>query len=138
MHANNKRVFLKILTNLTKKGYVIKNYLQHPKLKMFKFENDITLLLVGSITLLRCEVWIQDNALGFPCWHPRWYMMTNWNRNKNNAHQAWRQFKTQIVMKYYKFLWYEYIVISCWAPSSKWCHSSKASTVAKSSLSWIS
>jgi hypothetical protein len=34
--------------------------------------------------------------------------MTNWNQNKKNAHQAWRRFKTQVVMKYCNFLWFEY------------------------------
>jgi hypothetical protein len=42
--------------NLTKKGCVIRNYQQCLKSKMFKFENDITLLLVGCISFHTCKV----------------------------------------------------------------------------------
>jgi hypothetical protein len=79
----------------------------------------------------------QNNASSSLCWHPRWYVMTKWNRNKDNVHRAWCPFKTWVVMKYWKFLWSEYTMISCWTPSSKWRHSSKASMMVKSSLSWI-
>ncbi len=36
-----------------------------------------------------------------------------------------------LVMKYYKFLWSEYTLISCWALLSKWHHSSKASMMTR-------
>ncbi len=52
MDVNNKRV-LQIFTNLTKKGYVIINYRQFLKLKMFKLEYDITLLFIDYISFIR-------------------------------------------------------------------------------------
>jgi hypothetical protein len=64
-----------------------------------------------------------NNVSSYPCWRPRWYMMTNQNQDNDNAHQAWHQFKTQVVITYYKFLWSKYLVISCWALSNKWHHS---------------
>jgi hypothetical protein len=56
--------------------------------------------------------------------------MTNWNRNNDNAHQISCQFQTQLIVKYYKFVWFEYIMISCWILKSKWRPSSKASMMA--------
>ncbi len=74
----------------------------------------------------RYEWW--NNALGLFCCHPRQYVKTNWNQNKDNAHQTWCWFKTRFVMKYCKFLWFEYTMNPCRVPSSKWHHSWKAST----------
>jgi hypothetical protein len=74
-------------------------------------------------------------------WHPLVVNLddkitTNQNWNKNNAHRTWHWFNTRVVMKYWNFLWSEYTVISWWTLSSRWCHSSKASTIAKLFLSW--
>ncbi len=66
----NKCSFSKVLnqnfTNLIKKGYVFKNYQQRLKLKMFKLENDITLLLVGCISLIRGKVRVIVQCIMFP------------------------------------------------------------------------
>jgi len=38
---------------------------------MFGLEDDITLLVISFISLLRCEVQMTwDNAYDFPCWCP--------------------------------------------------------------------
>jgi hypothetical protein len=55
-----KVYFFQIFTNLTKKGCVIKNYRQC--LKMFRLENDITLLLIGYISLLKHEVLLRHEV----------------------------------------------------------------------------
>jgi hypothetical protein len=70
LDANNKKV-LKIFMNLTKKGCVIKNYWQRLKLKMCKLENDITLLFVGCISLLKCEVQVIGQHTRFPLSTPK-------------------------------------------------------------------
>ncbi len=137
MDVNNKKMFSQIFKNLVKKGFVIRNYRKCSKSKVFMLENDITLLFVSNISHLRRKVWWWDNAFNFPCWHLGWYVMTNQNWDKDNAHQVWSHFKTRAIMKYYKFLWFENVIVSCWTSSSKWHHSSKTSTMAKSSLSWI-
>ncbi len=50
------RWFFSNCHNLTKKGYVIKNYQQCLNSEMFRLKNDITWLLVGCISLLGNEV----------------------------------------------------------------------------------
>jgi hypothetical protein len=52
-------------------------------------------------------------------------------KNNDNALWAWCQFKTWTFMKYESFLWFEYIMTSCWAPSSKQCHFLHASSITK-------
>ncbi len=47
--VNNKKIIFQIFKILTKKGYVIKNYQPCLKLKVFKFENDIRLLIINYI-----------------------------------------------------------------------------------------
>ncbi len=51
--------------NLTKKGYVIINYWQCLKSKMFWLEYDITLLFVHYMSFLRCEVWAMKQHIRF-------------------------------------------------------------------------
>jgi hypothetical protein len=46
---------------------VIKNYQQRLKSKMFKFDNDITLLILGNIFFLGVKYKWWDNASSFPC-----------------------------------------------------------------------
>lgn len=55
-------------------------------------------------------------------------------KNNDNAIWAWCQFNTWKLMKYESFLQFEYIMISCWAPSSTQCHSSHASLITKTLL----
>jgi hypothetical protein len=78
LDANNKRIF-QIFTNLTKKGCVIRNYQQHLKSKMFKLDNDITLLLVGYISPLRWEVGTMGQHIRFPLLVSKAIWMTNRN-----------------------------------------------------------
>jgi hypothetical protein len=56
---------------MTKKGYVIRNYRQCLKSKMFKLENDITLLFIGSISLLRRKVRAMGQRIRFPLLAPK-------------------------------------------------------------------
>jgi hypothetical protein len=51
--------------------------------------------------------------------------------DNDNAHWAWCWFKTWIIIKYLKFLWSKYIMISCWTFLSKWHRPSKVFTMAK-------
>ncbi len=104
---------------------------------MSRFDNDITLLFISIISFLRHKVWAMGQCIMFPLLVPKWCVMTNWNRDKDNAHWASCWFKTRIVMKYYKFLWFKYTVISCWALLSKWRPLLEASTMAIIFLSWI-
>jgi hypothetical protein len=65
LDANSKRVLFQIFMNLIKKGCVIKNYQQRLKSKLFMFENDITLLLISCISLLKHKVRTTKQCIRF-------------------------------------------------------------------------
>jgi hypothetical protein len=66
LDANNKMALFQIVTNLTKKGYVIRNYRQCLMSKMLKSKNDITWLLIGYISLLGHKVQVTGQSIRFP------------------------------------------------------------------------
>jgi hypothetical protein len=70
LDANSKKV-LQIFMNLKKNGCVIGNYRQCLKSKMFKLENDITLLFVDYISPLKHEVWMMGQCIKFPLLAPK-------------------------------------------------------------------
>jgi hypothetical protein len=59
------------LHNFDKKILCHQNYQQRLKSKMFKLENDITLLLVGCISLLRRKVQTMGQHIKFPLLAPK-------------------------------------------------------------------
>jgi hypothetical protein len=86
LNVNSKKTFIKIFTNLTKKGCVIRNYQHCLKSKMLRLENNITLLFIGYISPFKCKVKVMEQHIRFPLLVPRVvYVMINWNWNKDSA-----------------------------------------------------
>ncbi len=108
MDDNNKRK-LQIFMNLTKKGCVIKNYRQHLKSKMFRLENDITLLFLGCISLLRHEIQTTRQHIRFSLLAPRAICDDDKLESKQGQCSLnLASIQTWVVMKYCKLLWSKY------------------------------
>jgi len=58
MTSNNsdRRIIDEIFMNVLKEGHILKSYQQCLKLKVFGFENGVTLLIISGIPLLNHKV----------------------------------------------------------------------------------
>ncbi len=91
------RSFLKS-SQIWKKKVMLSGITNNTWRRCLSLKNDIILLLSFLSLGVRYEQ--QNNTSNFPYWYLGQYVMTNWNHDKDNAHQAWHWFNTWIVMKY--------------------------------------